>query len=233
MRLPLKFKPRKSQLIADLAGAAVMFIVGLAFFSNYASPGDLGHYPSFVDWLRANAIQVPFMLGSIGLLLFGLAWLVVAAINLFGDSPFNYLLLDRQGLTHRNFWGESRYSWKDLGRIEPLRISAWQSKSSQRRNWIVAETLGTEGGGGSMAFWSNSGRLRIPASAYVGGGMLIGTLELATADAAGWLEELRQMARADRLIDEDIPPLPDCFTPPIEVEYAGYDDQPRSGSVER
>jgi len=62
--------------------------------------------------------------------------------------------------------------------------------------------------------------LRIPANVYLGGGMLIGSLELSTGDAARWLEDLRQRARNGGLDGADIPPPPDTFRPPIEIEEA-------------
>ncbi len=222
MRLPLKFRPLTRQLVADVIGAAVMIGFGLVFFGNYASPEGLRRYASLGAWLEANRIELPFMLGSIVLLLSGLGWFTVALINLVADSPFNHLIVDRQGITYRNFWRENRYSWKDLGPVHSFRTSAWQGRSSQRRCWIVADTLGTEAGGGSHAFWSNpAGSLRIPATVYLGGGWLVGGGELAAHDAAGWLEELRQLARSDRLEADDVPPPPAGFRPPIEIAYGG------------
>jgi hypothetical protein len=224
MRLPLKFLPRMSQLIAEAIGALVMLGIGIAFFSDYASPGDFQHSGGFVAWLRANPLAFVFMLASIGLLLAGLGWFTVAVINLVSGSPFNYLIIDRFGITYRNFWRENRYSWKDLGPVQALNLGIWQGRSSQRRHWIIADTLGTESGGGRGPFWSNpEGTLRIPAAVYLGGGMLIGTLDLATNDAAGWLEELRQLARADRFETEGVPRPPDCFRTPIEIDIAAPD----------
>jgi hypothetical protein len=220
MRLPLKFLPRMSQLIADVVGGAIMLGFGLAFFSDYAAPADIDRYNGFLGWLRVNWADLPFMLASILLLLFGLAWLTVAVINLASNSPFNHLIVDRTGITYRNFWRENRYPWANLGLIQPLRFSAWQGRSSQRRNWIVADASGEDKVYGSAPFWSNpTDTLRIPANVYLGGGLMIGTLELATSDAARWLEELRQRAR-DGGLDTDIPPPPGAFRAPIEIDAA-------------
>src|SRR3979409_548901 len=101
MRLPLKFLPRMSQLIADLIGAARIIGFGLTFFLQYASPEDLQRYGSFGGWWRANAMMVPFLLVSIAFLLAALGWGAVAVINLVTGSPFNYLIIDRIGLTYR------------------------------------------------------------------------------------------------------------------------------------
>lgn len=224
MRLPLKFLPRMSQLVADVVGAGVMLGIGLEFFSNYAAPSDFARQGGFTAWLHADALQIPFLLGSIVLLLLGLAWFTVAVINLVSGSPFNYLVVDRFGITYRNFWRENRYSWKDLGPVRALNVSSWQGRSSQRRHWIIADTLGTEAGGGHGPFWFNpEGTLRIPAAVYLGGGILIGTLDLATNDAAGWLEELRQLARTDRLDPEDVSPPPSAFRAPVAVDTAASD----------
>jgi hypothetical protein len=222
MRLPLKFLPRMSQLIADVVGGAIMLGFGLAFFSDYATPADLDRYNGFLGWLRVNWAELPFMVASILLLLFGLAWFTVAAINLVSGSPFNYLIVDRTGITYRNFWRENRYSWNNLGLIQPLRFTAWQGRSSQRRNWIVADASGDDKVYGSAPFWSNpSDTLRIPANVYLGGGLLIGSLELSTNDAARWLEDLRQRVRDGELDASDIPPPPDTFRAPIELDAVG------------
>src|SRR5262249_28628214 len=152
-------------------------------------------------WLHSSPIMIPFLLGSVLLFLTGLGWFTVALLNLFGGSPFNYFIVDAQGLTYRNFMGEQRYSWKDLGPVQAHKISAWQGRGSQRRYWIQADTLGTEQGGGSTDFdWpSTTGSLRIPAATYLGSGFMVGGLALSTDEAAGWLEELRQLVRIGHL----------------------------------
>jgi hypothetical protein len=223
MRLPLKFLPRMSQLIADAVGALIMLAFGVTFFSDYAAPGNFARYRGFLDWLRANPLDPPFLVASTVLLLFGLAWSAVAVLNLVSNSPFNYLLIDRTGITYRNVWRENRYSWQDLGPIHPLRLSPWQGRSSQRRDWIVADAAGAERVYGHAPFWSNPAHtLRIPAGVYLGGGILIGTLELATSDAAKWLEELRQLAREGRLDTGVIQPPPDAFRPPMEIVETSF-----------
>jgi hypothetical protein len=214
MHLPLKFLPRKSQQIADLIGALVMLCFGLDFFLQYVSPADLEHYGGFGGWLQANKVAVPFLLASIALLLAALGWLAVAVINFVSGSPFNYLIVDRRGVTYRNFWRESRFSWSVLGPFQAIRVSSWQGRSSQRRHWVVAETDGVA--------------LRIPASAYLRGAFFTGSLDLSSADAAGWLDELRQLARDGHLETDDLPPPPDCFRAPIEMSAVAGSPRPTS-----
>jgi hypothetical protein len=208
MRLPLKFLPRKSQQLAELVGALILIGFGIAFFAQYAAPDDLARYPGFGAWLHDNVVTIPFLLGSIALLLAALGWCAVAVINLVSGSPFNYLIVDPAGITYRNFWRESRFLWPELGPFQAIRVSSWQGRSSQRRHWVVAETAGRA--------------LRIPAAAYLRGAFL-GTLDLSANDAAGWLEELRQLARIGRLQTEELPPPPDAFRAPIEIDSAGPD----------
>jgi hypothetical protein len=217
MRLPLKFLPRISQLVADVIGGVILLGFGLVFFSQYASPSDLERYHGFGEWLHANPLDLPFLLSSVALLLLGLGWLAVTVMNLVSGSPFNYLIVDRAGITYRNFWRENHYPWKSLGPVQSLKLSSWQGRSSQRRHWIAADASGAETVGVGP-FWANpTDTLRIPASVYLGGGFLIGTLDLATDDAAGWLEELRQLARNGHLEAEDIPPPPANFRTPIAI----------------
>jgi len=219
MRLPLKFLPRKNQLIADVVGSVILLGFGVDFFGQYAAPANFAPYSGFLEWLRANPLDLPFMLVSIVLLLLALAWFTVAVINVVSKSPFNYLVVDRTGVTYRNFWRENRYGWKELGPIQALKLSSWQGRSSQRRHWIVADALGDDTPFGFGPFWSNpTHTLRIPAAVYLRGGGLFGSLDPATGDAAGWLEALRQLARIDRLATDDLPPAPACFRTPVEIE---------------
>jgi hypothetical protein len=231
MRLPLKFLPKVSQRVADAVGAAIMLAFGISFFTDYASPADFQRYNGFGDWLHNNVSVLPFLLCSIALLLGGLGWLTVATLNLVSGSPFNYLIVDKTGITYRNFWRENRYPWKGLGPIQPLHVTAWQGRSSQRRDWIVADTI-NGGSSGIGPFWSNpTDTLRIPSAVYLSGGMLIGSLDLVTNDAARWLEELRNLARDGQLETAEIPPPPSAFHTPIEIETAP--SAPSAGTIDR
>jgi hypothetical protein len=102
-----------------------------------------------------------------------------------------------------------------------------RARGNQLRHWIAADTV-AGAGGGDMWLWTGlaGANLRIPAATFVGSGWLIGSIALATDDAAGWLEELRQLARLDRLGPEDIPPPPAAFRAPLEVEYGDEDFAP-------
>jgi hypothetical protein len=231
MRLPLKFLPKVSQRVADLVGGAILFAFGVDFFSDYASPSEFQRYDGFGDWLSHNVAQVPFLICSIVLLLGGLGLVTVAILNLAMGSPFNYLIVDETGITYRNFWRENRYAWRELGPIQPLHLTAWQGRSSQRRDWIVADTI-NGGSGGIGPFWSNPvDTLRIPSAVYLSGGLLIGSLDLVTNDAAAWLEALRNLARDGHLDAVDIPPPPSAFHSPIEI--AAVPVPPSAGVIDR
>jgi hypothetical protein len=232
MRLPLKFLPKVSQRIADAIGGAILLAFGVNFFTDYASPSDFQRYSGFGDWLHSNVSVLPFLICSIALLLGGLGWFTVAVLNLVSGSPFNYLIVDSVGITYRNFWRENRYPWKVLGPIQPLHVSAWQGRSSQRRDWIVADTI-NGGSGGVGAFWSNpTDTLRIPSAVYLSGGVLIGSLDLVTNDAATWLEDLRNLARDGQLDAVEIPPPPSAFSAPIEIAVTPT-TTPTAGAIER
>jgi hypothetical protein len=221
MRLPLKFRPRLSQLIMEVAGAAVMTGIGGYYLYNFAPPAELHQYPNFFAWVKSAPLKLPFLLMATVFFLSALAWLTVALINLLGGSPFNYIVVDRQGISYRNFWGDKRFSWKDLGPIRPLQFSVWRARGQQLRFWITADTLGAEEARRSFDWWrwggSSGVNLRIPAATYLSGGWLVGSLALATDSAAGWLEELRQAAKIDRL-EAEISDPPYNFRSPIELE---------------
>jgi hypothetical protein len=163
----------------------------------------------FADWLGGGATPRLLFLGlSLLVFLGGLGYLTVAVLNLVAGSPFKYLVVDRHGISHRTFFGEKRYSWKDLDEIQPHKISLWRSRSREQRYWIVEGYYGKPGG------------LRISAGDYLGGGWLFGDVALATDEAAYWLESLRLLARADRLEPDDFPPPPSVLREPIEIDYA-------------
>jgi hypothetical protein len=221
MRLPLKFRPRISQMIIEVVGAAIMTGFGGYCLYSFASPAELHQYPSFLAWIRSSPVKLPFLLVSAVFFLSVLCWLTVAMINLLTGSPFNYILVDRQGIGYRNFWGEKRFSWKDLGPIQSLQFSVWRARGQQLRFWVAADTLGTEQAGRSFDLWRWGGpsgaNLRIPASTYLGGGWLVGSLPLATDSAASWLEELRLAAKIDRL-EAEVSDPPYNFRAPVELE---------------
>jgi len=221
MRLPLKFRPRISQLIIEVIGAVILTVMGAYYIYNFASPEDLRQYPNLFAWARSSAVKLPFLLIAVVFFLSSLGLLTVAVINLFGGSPFNYIVVDKHGISYRNFWGEKRFSWKDLGPIQSLQFSIWRARGQQLRFWIAADTLGTAEAGGRLDLWRWGGpsgpNLRIPAATYLGGGWLVGSLALAVDSAASWLEELRVEARADRLDTAEISDPPYNFRTPVEL----------------
>lgn len=222
MRLPLKFRPRISQLIVEVLGATILTVLGAYYIYNFAPPEELRLYPNFFAWMRSSPFKLPFLLIAVIFFLSALGLLTVALINLLGGSPFNYLVVDRQGIGYRNFWGEKRFSWKDLGPIQSLQFSIWRARGQQLRFWIAADTLGSAEAGGRFDLWRWGGpsgpNLRVPAATYLGGGWLVGSLALAVDSAASWLEELRLEARIDRLDPNNIPQPPHNFRAPVELE---------------
>jgi caspase recruitment domain-containing protein 6 len=188
---------------------------------NFAPPAELREYPNLFAWLASSPIIVPFVLVTTVFFLGALCWLAVALVNLLAGSPFNYILVDRQGIGYRSFWGEKHFSWKELGPIRSLEFSIWQARGQQLRFWIAADTLGAEAARRGVEWWRWGGpsgaHLRIPATTYLGGGWLVGSLALATDSAASWLEELRQAAKIDRLEAEVADP-PYNFRMPVELE---------------
>jgi len=229
MHLPLKFLPRVSQQVAELIGGGVLIGMGIVFLMNYLPDSSPAPNESFGAWLAAHRGLFPFLALSTGIILGGLYWLTVAVINIAGGSPFAYIVVDRFGITHRSFWSERRYAWKNLGPVSAYHAPVWQARRGQRRYWIIADTVGDAedaGGGGilsSLFFGRPIASLRIPAATYVANGFLSTSLGLAAGDAAGWLETLRQIARNDLLDREAIPPLPDCFRQPIALDDAVAD----------
>ncbi|HVM85888.1 MAG TPA: hypothetical protein VMW18_18485 [Candidatus Binatia bacterium] len=209
MRLPLKFLPRRSNQIAEVVGSLIVIGFSLVMLNNYlpqsAATNEVG---SFGAWLHGDARGLPFLGLSILLFLAALGWLTVALINLFSGSPFRYFIVDRQGISHRTFWHDRRYSWRDLDPIQSYVRPFWRSRGNEQRYWIVEGLPPYRAGAG----------LRIRATDYLGSGWLSGTMALSTDEAANWLESLRQLARQDRLEPDDIPPPPEAFRAPIELE---------------
>ena len=208
MRLPLKFLPCRSSQIGEVLGAAVILGFGLVMMNNYLPPPPTTNDGnSFGTWLHGDPRSLPFLGLSVLLVLAALGWVTVALVNLFGGSPFRYVIVDRHGITHRTFWHERRYSWKDLDPIQSYVRPFWRSRGNEQRYWIVEGLPPYRAGAG----------LRIRATDYLGSGWLSGTMALSTDEAANWLESLRQLARQDRLEPDDIPAPPEAFRAPIEL----------------
>jgi hypothetical protein len=208
MRLPVKFLPKQGQHIGNVVGAGIIILMGLAFMMAYLPDRAVAEGLTFREWIGANGVRLPFLLVAIAVVLFGLAALTVALVNLLGGSPFNHLIVDRFGVRHRTFFGEAGYSWKELGPIRPMRLSALRAYGLDRRFWIVSDTFSGEARIDTRRPLS-SFNLRIPATAYLGSSWTGGNIGAAMDSMAAWLESLRKLAQAESLNPDDVPDAPD------------------------
>jgi len=206
MRLPVKVIPSLGQRIGRVIGNIVSMLIGVAMLINFAGPG---HERS--AWY--------FVAVAAALFLTGLGGATVGLINVFGGSPFQHLIIDRQGITVRKIWRPQRFSWKDLGPFHTYRSSI-RPRNSGPRYAIAAEAIGTIQGG-TAGFWplSRSATLRIPAATYLRTPWLvIGSMEPFADDAVAWLEQLRQLALMDRLAEEELRDWPFAVVLPLTDE---------------
>jgi len=223
MQLPVRFIPKQSQHIGNAVGAGIILVMGLAFMVGYLP--DQSENLTFSQWLGENSVRLPFLMVAIAVVLFGLAALTVALLNLFSGSPFNFLTVDRFGIRARTFFGEKSFSWKELGPIRPLRITATRAMGLDRRFWIVSDTFSGEIRNDALRPLS-SFNLRIPATSYLGSSWLGGDLGPAMEAAAGWLEGLRKAAHTEQLNPDDVPDAPDVLGPGQLVEKPVIPDTP-------
>jgi hypothetical protein len=217
MRLPVKLVPKQSQHIGNAVGAVVIIALGLAFMAGYLPDRTAAEHLTFGQWVGASGPRLPFLLIASVVVLFGLVALTIALLNLFGGSPFNHLIVDRFGIQTRTFFGETRYSWKELGPIRPLRLGVLRAYGLDRRFWIVSDTFSGEGRNDARRPLS-SFTLRIPVAAYLGSSWVAGDLRPAMDAMAAWLESLRRLAREDGLNPDDAPDSPAALGPGIPVE---------------
>jgi hypothetical protein len=217
MRLPVKFAPKPGQHIGNAVGAAVIIALGVAFMSSYLPDRTAAENLTFGEWIGASGPRLPFLLVASAVVLFGLAALTIALLNLLGGSPFNHLIVDRFGVQTRSFFGESRYSWKELGPIRPLRLGVLRAYGLDRRFWIVSDTFSGEGRNDAHRPLS-SFTLRIPVAAYLGSSWVAGDLRPAMDATAAWLEGLRKLAREDTLNPDDAPDAPAALGPGVPLE---------------
>src|SRR3954471_217443 len=98
MRLPVKFLPRQIQHIGNAVGAVVIVLMGLAFMASYLPDKAATRNLSFGEWIGTTGPRLPFLLVAIAVILFGLAALTIALLNLLGGSPLSYLVVDRFGI---------------------------------------------------------------------------------------------------------------------------------------
>jgi hypothetical protein len=230
MRLPVKFLPKQSQHLGNVVGAVIVIMMGLAFMSSYLPDRTAAENMnmSFGEWLGLSGVRIPFLLVTIIVLLFGLVALTVALINLLGGSPFNYVIVDRFGIQNRTFFGETRFSWKDLGPIRPLRRSVLQAMGLDRRFWIVSDTFSGEGRmDGRRAL--SSFNLKIPVASYLGSTWLGGNIGPAMEATAVWLETLRKLAREESLTSETAPDAPEELGPGLPLEAPAI--EPSTGAA--
>jgi hypothetical protein len=208
MRLPVKFLPRQSQHLGNAVGGAIIIVMGLSFMASYLPDRAAAEHLTFGEWIGATGARLPFLLISVAVLLFGLAALTVALLNLFGGSPTSHLIVDRFGIRTRTFFGETRFSWKELGPIRPMRLSVMRAYGLDRRFWIVSDTFSGEARNDARRPLS-SFNLKIPVSSYLGSSWIGGNIGPAMDATAAWLESLRQLAREEALNPDDVPDAPE------------------------
>ncbi len=223
MQLPVKFTPKPSQHVGNAVGAAAILFMGLAFMMGYLP--DRSDNLTFGQWLGANSVRLPFLIVASAVVLFGLAALTVALLNLFSGSPFNYLTVDRFGIRSRTFFGETSFSWKELGPIRPLRITVARAMGLDRRFWIVSDTFSGEVRNDALRPLS-SFNLRIPVTSYLGSSWIGGDIGPAMDATAAWLESLRKAAHAEQLNPNDAPDSPDVLGSAHPVEKPAVPTMP-------
>jgi hypothetical protein len=207
MQLPVKFLPKQSQHLGNAVGAGIIIVMGLAFMSSYL-PDRAAEHLTFGEWIGVSGVRLPFLLIAIAAMLFGLAALTVAMMNLLSGSPFSYLIVDRFGIRTRTFFGETQFSWKELGPIRPMRLSVLRAYGLDRRFWIVSDTFSGEGRKDARRPLATF-NLRIPVASYLGSSWLGGDIGPAMDATAAWLESLRKLVREEALNPEDVPDPPD------------------------
>jgi hypothetical protein len=217
MRLPVKFLPRQGQHFGNAVGAVIIMLMGLAFMASYLPDRAAAENLTFGEWIGASGPRLPFLLVACAVILFGLAALTVALVNLLSGSPFNHLIVDRFGIQTRTFFGETRYSWKELGPIRPLRLGILRAYGLDRRFWIVSDTFSGEGRNDARRALS-SFNLRIPVASYLGSSWIGGNIGPAMDATAAWLESLRKLAHEESLNPDDVPNAPDALGPGQPLE---------------
>jgi hypothetical protein len=218
MKLPVKFVPKQSQHLGNVIGAVIIILFGLVFMTSYLPDRAATEnvQMSFGEWLGLSGVRLPFLLVTVAVLLFGLVALALSLLNMTGGSPHSHFIVDRFGIRIRSLFGETRLSWKDLGPIRPLRRTILQALGLDRRFWIVSDTFSGEGRVDARRALS-SFTLRIPVTTYVGSSWL-GDVAPAMAATADWLENLRKLAREERLDPENAPDAPPELGAGVPVE---------------
>jgi hypothetical protein len=217
MQLPAKFLPKPAQHIGNAVGAAVIIVFGLVFMSNYLPDSTAAGKLTFREWLHESGVRLPFLILASLVPLFGLTALTVALLNLLGGSPFNYLIVDRFGIRSRTFFGETHFSWMELGPIRPMRLGILRAFGLDRRFWIVSDTFSGEARIDTRRPLSTF-NLRIPVAAYLGSSWLGGDVGPAMDATASWLESLRKLAREEALNPDNAPDAPEELGPGLAVE---------------
>jgi len=191
-----------------MVGAGIVIILGLAFMMGYLPDRAAAENLTFGEWIGASGVRLPFLLIAIAVMLFGLVALTIALINLLSGSPFSYLIVDRFGIRNRTFFGETRFSWKELGPIRPMRLSILRAYGLDRRFWIVSDTFSGEARSDVRRPLSTF-NLRIPIASYLGSSWIGGNIGPAMDATAAWLESLRKLAREEALNPDEAPDAPD------------------------
>ncbi len=62
MQLPVKFVPEQSHHLGSVVGAAITFLMGLAFMAGYLPDRRRSNQPAELgEWVGASGVRLPFL----------------------------------------------------------------------------------------------------------------------------------------------------------------------------
>ncbi len=191
--LPIRLRPRKGSQVFLLLFFG-FFLLFAIFWMIFASESGARLY--FNDEEVTDPYwRSLFPLWGIPFALFGLCGSAVAALKLLPNSPYYYLELTPDGLTHCTLFRKQSFAWRDLPALTSKEESDAESGPSY---YVVATDDKTSAKPREM--------LSIPVGQYGTASNKKGALEL-----AAWLNQLRDLALRSRLDVKTKIEIPDGF----------------------
>ena len=179
--LPIRLKPRKRSQIFFFPFFGFFLLFSIFWMIGASQPGVTLHF---------NEVEVTdpywrslFPLWGIPFALIGLCGFAVALLKVLPNSPYYYLELTPDGLTHCSLLGKQSFAWRDL---PALTLKEESDSESGPYYHVVAMDDETSAKPREM--------LRVSMSQYGTANNKKGALEL-----AAWINQLRDLALQGRL----------------------------------
>ena len=205
MQLPIRLVPRKGQQLGMLAFFG--FFLGFSIFWMAGAAGILDPNEGTITFPPPDGwAESAFALFGLPFAAIGFGGMIGAVLKMLPNSPHFHLEVSGQGLLIKSLFKQHRHDWRELPAFETLTVEKRTKSGKKISHYAVAmESAPAPANAPRNATYQRE-VLRIRADDYGAGS----SKEDAEALAA-WFNQLRDLARDNRLSANETVEVPDGF----------------------